>query len=106
MNQQIAQIFKQLQGIWGQLGLNQKITIAAATFAVLIGLGTLGFWSSRPSYSLLYGKLDETEAAKVAAFLDEAKISYQVRSGGSIYVSADKVHSARMQLASKGLPKG
>ena len=58
MNQQIAQILKQLQAIWAQLGLNQKITIAAATFAVLIGLGTLGFWSSRPSYSLLYGKLD------------------------------------------------
>ncbi len=106
MNQQIAQIFKQLQGIWGQLGLNQRITIAATTLAVLVGLGTLGFWSSRPSYSLLYGKLDEAEASKVAAFLDEAKISYQVRGAGSIYVSEDKVHAIRMQLASKGLPKG
>jgi flagellar M-ring protein FliF len=106
MNQQIAQIFKQLQGIWGQLGLNQRITIAAATLAVLVGLGSLGFWSSRPSYSLLYGKLDESEASKVVAFLDEAKISYQVRSAGSIYVPADKVHATRMQLAAKGLPKG
>ena len=106
MNQQIAQILKQLQAIWAQLGLNQRITIAAATVAVLVGLGSLGFWSSRPSYSLLYGKLDESEAAKVVAFLDEAKVSYQVRGSGSIFVSADKVHSIRMQLASKGLPKG
>ncbi len=106
MNQQIAQILKQLQSIWAQLGLNQRITIAATTLAVLVGLGSLGFWSSRPSYSLLYGKLDESEAAKVVGFLDEAKVSYQVRGAGSIYVPTDKVHSTRMQLASKGLPKG
>lgn len=107
MNQQLAQLFKQLKTIWGQLGLNQKITIVGAALAALVGLGSLVFWSSRPSYSLLYGRLDEAEAAKVIAFLDESKISYQVgRGGGSISVPADKVHTTRMQLAAKGLPKG
>ena len=67
MNQQFTQLFKQLQKIWSQLGLNQKITIAGSTLALLAGLGSLIFWSSRPSYSLLYGKLDEAEAAKVVA---------------------------------------
>jgi flagellar biosynthesis/type III secretory pathway M-ring protein FliF/YscJ len=55
--------------------LNQKITLAATTLALVAGLGTLVFWSSRPSYSLLYGRLDESEAAKVIAYLDEAKNS-------------------------------
>jgi flagellar M-ring protein FliF len=106
MNQQFSQIFKQLQTIWGQLGLNQKITISGATLAVLAGLGTLIFWSSRPDYSLLYGRLDEAEAAKIVAALDEAKIPYTLsRSSGSIMVPADKVHSTRMQLAAKGLPR-
>jgi flagellar M-ring protein FliF len=104
---QFGQVFKQLQTIWGQLGLNQKITITATTLVVLLGLGSLIFWSSRPSYSLLYGKLDEAEAAKVVAYLDEAKVPYQVsRGSGNIMVPADKVHTTRMQLAAKGLPKG
>src|SRR5688572_8942990 len=104
---QFGQVFKQLQTIWGQLGLNQKVTVAGTTLAVLVGLGSLVFWSSRPSYSLLYGKLDEAEAAKVIAYLDEAKIPYEVsRGSGNIMVPADKVHPTRMQLASKGLPKG
>ncbi|MGZ8921010.1 MAG: flagellar basal-body MS-ring/collar protein FliF, partial [Limisphaerales bacterium] len=104
---QFGTVFKQLQTIWSQLGINQKVTLSAMTLAVLIGLGSLGFWSSRPSYSMLYGKLDESEAAKVIAHLDEAKIPYQVsRGSGNIMVPADKVHTTRMQLASKGLPKG
>src|SRR5689334_854503 len=107
MNQQITQLLKQLQGIWKQLGLNQKVTLAGTTLALLVGLGSLIFWSSRPNYSLLYGKLDEAEAAKVIAYLDEAKIPYQVsRGSGTIMVPADKVHTTRMQLASKGIPRG
>jgi flagellar M-ring protein FliF len=106
MNQQFAQVFKQLQTIWSQLGLNQRITIVATTLAVTIGVGTLAFWSSRPSYSLLFGRMDEAEAAKVIAYLDEAKIPYEVsRGSGTIKVPADKVHTTRMQLAAKGIPR-
>lgn len=104
---QFGQVFKQLQTIWSQLGLNQKITLTAMTLGVLIALGSLGLWSSRPSFSLLYGKLEESEAAKVIAYLDEAKVPYEIsRGSGNIMVPADKVHTTRMQLASKGLPKG
>jgi flagellar M-ring protein FliF len=106
MNQQITQLLKQLHGIWKQLGLNQKITLIGTTVALIGGLFGLTYWSSRPSYSLLYGKLDEGEAAKVVAALDEAKIAYETRGGGTIMVPADKVHSTRMQLAAKGIPRG
>ena len=35
------------------------------------------------------------------------KIPYQVgRNGGSILVPADKVYQVRMQMASKGIPRG
>src|SRR5688572_22451289 len=106
MNQS-GQVFKQLQTIWSQLGLNQKITIAGMTLGVVAVLGTVGFWSSRPSYSMLYGRLEESEAAKVIAYLDETKVPYEVsRGSGNIMVPSDKVHPTRMQLAAKGLPKG
>ncbi len=107
MNQQITQLLKQLQDIWKQLGLNQKITLAGVTFALLAGLGSLVFWSSRPSYALLYGNVDEAEASKIVASLDEAKVPYELsRGSGKIMVPSDKVYSTRMQLAAKGIPRG
>src|SRR5688572_3139886 len=106
MNQGLFQLGRQLLNIWKELGLNQKITIAFAGLLVLGGLLGLGFWSSRGSMSLLYGRLDEAEAARVIAALDEAKIPYEARGGGSVFVPADKVHQVRMQLAGKGIPRG
>src|ERR1039458_5045750 len=107
MNKNISQLLQQLAGIWKQLGLNQRISILIATLVVLGGLGALAFWSSRAEFSLLYGKLDEGEAAKVIAALDEAKVPYEIsRGGGAIMVPADKVYQVRMQMAGKGIPRG
>jgi flagellar M-ring protein FliF len=106
MNKNLSQLASQLAAIWGQLGLNQRISVILATVVLLAGLGGVAFWSSRPDYTLLYGKLDEGEASKVVAALDEAKIPYQARGGGSIYVPSDKVYQVRMQMAGKGIPRG
>jgi flagellar M-ring protein FliF len=105
MNKNLTQLGQHLLAIWKQLGLNQRITIIAATAVVFIGLGTMAFWSSRPDFALLYGKLDDGEASKIVAALDESKIPYQVRSG-AIYVPSDKVYQVRMQMAGKGIPRG
>ena len=106
MNQGLSQLARQLQEIWKQLGLNQRISIVLTAAVVLVGLLGIGYWSTRVDYALLYGRLDESEASKVIAALDDAKVPYQARSGGSIYVSAEKVHQLRMQLAGKGIPRG
>ena len=107
MNLTLTQLGKQLQEIWKQLGLNQRISIVLAGLTVLAVLGGLVFWSGRADYALLYGKLDEAEAAKVVAALDDAKVPYKItRGGGSIQVPSDKVHLMRMQLAAKGIPRG
>ncbi|MCC6822528.1 MAG: flagellar M-ring protein FliF [Verrucomicrobia subdivision 3 bacterium] len=107
MNESLSQVGGQLQSIWKQLGVNQRLSLVLAAAVVLLGLGGLIFWSSRADYSLLYGKLDEAEAAKVIAALDDAKVPYKVsRTSGTISVPADKVHLMRMQLAAKGIPRG
>jgi len=107
MNKNILQLLQQLAGIWKQLGLNQRISITLATLVVLGGLAGVAMWSSRPEYSLLYGKLDDGEAAKVIAALDEAKVPYQIsRGGAAILVPADKVYQVRMEMAGKGIPRG
>lgn len=106
MKQGLTQLAAQLAGAWKQLGINQRVSLVIATGALLAGLTTLVLFSSRTSYSLLYGNLDETEAGRVVAALDEAKVPYQISGSGTIRVPADKVHSLRMQLATKGIPRG
>jgi flagellar M-ring protein FliF len=107
MNNGLSQVGSQLGNIWKQLGTGQRISIGLTTLVVLLGLSALVLWSGRPDYALLYGKLDEAEAAKVVAALDDAKVPYQInRGGGSISVPSDKVHYMRMQLAAKGIPRG
>lgn len=107
MNKGISELGRQLLSIWKQLGLNQRVIIAAATLAVLAGIGGIVAWSGRVEYALLFGKLEESEAARVVAALEDAKVKYKIgRGGNSILVAADKVHAMRMQLVSKGIPKG
>ena len=105
MNKNLTQLGHQLLGIWKQLGLNQRISVFMATAVVFLGLAGMAIWSSHPDFALLYGKLDDGEAAKIIAALDESKVPYQVR-GGSIYVPSDKVYPMRMQMAGKGIPRG
>ncbi len=107
MNQNLAKLLNQLHEIWKQLGVSQRVSVIGATVVLLGGFVGLSMWSSRPAYSLLYGKLPDTESAKVIQALDDAKVPYKIGSGGSaILVPADKVHVMRMQLASRGIPRG
>ncbi|MSR66487.1 MAG: flagellar M-ring protein FliF [Pedosphaera sp.] len=96
----------QMLNIWRQLGVNQKVTVAASGLVVLLGLGAVVFFSSRTDFGLLYGKLDSETAGKIIASLDETQTPYKVgQGGGTIYVPNDKVHVTRMKLATQGLPK-
>jgi flagellar M-ring protein FliF len=107
MNRNLSKLGAQLLEIWKQLGVSQRVSVLAATLVVVAGLVALAFWSSRSDYSLLYGKLSDTESSKVIAALDDAKVPYKIGSGGSsILVPADKVYLMRMQLAGRGIPQG
>jgi len=101
----MKQVFNQFSLIWRELGLNQKISIVLAGAVVIGGLTSLLFWSNKPQMKLLYGGLAEKEAGEVLAVLEESGVKYEIGGGGrSIYVAADKVYKARMDLAAKGLP--
>lgn len=107
MNQNLSKLGAQLTAIWKQLGAAQRVSVVLATLAVVGGLAGLSMWSSRVDYSLLYGKLSDSESARVIAALDEAKVPYKISGGGSaILVPTEKVHLTRMQLAGKGIPRG
>jgi flagellar M-ring protein FliF len=107
MGDNLRQLGQQLAEIWKQLGVNQRVSVVLGAGVVVAGLIGLSLWSNRPDYALLYGKLDDGEAAKVMAALDDAKVPYQTgRGGSSILVPSDKVYQMRAQLAGKGIPRG
>lgn len=106
MNKNLSKLGAQLSDIWRQLGPSQRVSIVSATFVLAAGLIALAWWSSRTEYSLLYGRLAESESAKVIAALDDAKVPYKITGGGgSILVPSDKVYLMRMQLAGRGIPR-
>lgn len=72
----------------------------AAGFAVVL-------WSQTPDYAQLYGNLEGRDAAEVAEALRAADIRYELNTDtGSVSVPAAKLHDARLELASQGLPQG
>jgi flagellar M-ring protein FliF len=103
----LSKLAAQLKAIWSQLGPSQRISVLSATLVLAGGLAALAFWSSRTDYSLLYGRLSDSESAKVITALEDSKVPYRIGAGGaSILVPADKVHLVRMQLAGRGIPRG
>ncbi|HCZ04345.1 MAG TPA: flagellar M-ring protein FliF, partial [Verrucomicrobiales bacterium] len=70
MMQQIKQLGEQLLGIWKQLGLNQRVIVAAAGVGVFGALMGIAYWSGQSDYSLLYGNLSLKEADNIQSQLE------------------------------------
>jgi flagellar M-ring protein FliF len=97
----VNQLFNALQryGI-GRLAVMLGIGAGAAALiaAIVLNLGT-------QPMGLLYANLDLREAGTITQALDAAGIKYEVKGDGStVMVQRDKVASARLLLAGKGLP--
>ena len=98
---------EQLKRLWSELGLNQKVSLSIATLAVVAAMGGLLMWSSNPSMTLLYGRVDPKEMGDVVEVLEENGIPYRLEQGGtSIFAPKDQIGRMRMQMASRGVPSG
>jgi flagellar M-ring protein FliF len=77
-------------------------TILAIIVVVIVG--SLIF--SRTGYSVLYSGLAPAEAGRVVEKLEQRGIPYRLGGGGgTVMVPTGKVYSARIELASEGLPQ-
>ncbi len=86
-------------------GLKQLVMLVAIALAIAAGVW-LVFWSQGPSYTVLFGNLEAREAGQVMDQLNAAAIPFKLDDRtGAILVPEDKVRSARVQLASQGLPQ-
>ena len=96
-----------LIALWGQLGINQRVSLILSALALTGVLVAVGIWSRRPDYQLLYARLGEKDAAAVIGYLESQNIPHQVSAGGTaVQVPSDQVYKIRMDLAAKGIPSG
>ncbi len=76
----------------------------AALVAVLVALA---LWGRQGDWRVLYANLSDKDGGAIIAQLSQMNVPYRHADGGSaILVPADRVHDARLKLASAGLPKG
>lgn len=84
-----------------QVGL--MIGLAAS---VAVGMAVV-LWSKEPAFRPLYTDISNLEANQVADILQTEGIKFDIDThSGILMVEADKIHKARLKLASSGFPTG
>ena len=85
-----------------------RLAMMGGVAAVTLGLiAWLALRASEPPMTLLYGDLDQRDAAQIVAALDRARVPYRLSQGGNqILAPEDQVPRLRLQLARDGLPQG
>ncbi|PIU26027.1 flagellar basal-body MS-ring/collar protein FliF, partial [Candidatus Aquicultor secundus] len=101
-----AEAIKNAQTGWQKLEVNQKMIILITVILFVVALGSLIYWVSRPSYSVLFSNLSPEDASSIVTKLQEKKIPYQLSGTQTIQVPSDQVYETRIELAGAGLPQG
>lgn len=82
------------------------------TLIAIISLAVAAIiWNAAPSSTasemrVLYANLSDRDGGAIITALQQMNIPYKFNEGGAIIVPSNKVHEARLALASQGLPKG
>jgi flagellar M-ring protein FliF len=95
-----------VSGTVGKLPRTTRIALIGGVVGLLALFVALGFWASTPTYTTLYTGLSPADSAAVVQALREKNIPVRTSGGGSVVeVPEARAEEARLELASKGLPK-
>ena len=85
----------------------QKTILALGVAAVVAVMGAVWMWGQQPDYRVLFSNFSDRDGGAIVAELEKMNIPYKyAEGGGAVLVPSDRVHDARLKLASQGLPKG
>jgi len=105
MIESLKQFISEVCALWGKIGLNQKIGVAALLVGFAAALFFWGSYNRTGSHGLLFKNLPSKDAGEIVNHLKAAGVPHRIEDGGSaIFVPADRVYDLRLQLASQGLP--
>lgn len=93
-------------GIFGRLSPRARALFLLGAAGLIAVVTAAWLWSTSPNYGVLFTNVSDRDGGAILAQLSQMNIPYRSSDGGTILVPADKVHEARLKLASQGLPKG
>jgi flagellar M-ring protein FliF len=89
------------------LPMQRKLLLGGGLAAIVAIFVAMLMWGREGDYRVLYANLSDKDGGAIVASLTQMNVPYKyAEGGGAILVPADKVHDARLKLASAGLPKG
>ncbi|MCD4828104.1 MAG: flagellar M-ring protein FliF [Candidatus Cloacimonetes bacterium] len=97
--------FKNKAGdIYQRLEARQKIVLGALLLMTIVAFAFLVHVSTRTHYELLFGNMEPQQANQAIEKLDEMKVPYRLRNGGTaILVPQDRVYETRIRLSGEGV---
>lgn len=85
----------------------RKILLMLGVAAVVAVMAAVWMWGQKPDYRVLFSNFSDRDGGAIVAELEKMNIPYKyAEGGGAVLVPAERVHDARLKLASQGLPKG
>ncbi len=93
-------------GFLESLPLGGRNGLIIAIIATILALTTVIWFTTRPTYKVLFSGLPEQETGRVIEELTKQKVPYQLSLGGTtIEIPTDQVYDVRLKLATMGMPK-
>lgn len=85
----------------------RQATLAATAVGSLAFFAWIAMGTQDADYRLLYRGLEDAETAQIVDALTAERIDHRLAEGGTaVLVATERVHEARMRVASRGLPSG
>lgn len=89
---------------WLRLEEKKRKRLAILVLVVLILVGTLGYFTQRRQYAVLFSNLEDADAGAIVEDLDAQGIDYRLEDNGTtILVDEDNVDTYRIDLAVNGM---
>ena len=87
-----------------KLDLLKRISLVILSFVIVAGLIAMIVWASKTRFGVLYSELNREDAKKIALFLEEKNISYQLSDDGKVIkIPEEMVEQWRIHLATSGV---
>ena len=90
-----------------QSASGRKIMLMLGVAGIIAVMAAIWMWGQQPDYRVLFSNFSDRDGGAIVAELEKMGVPYKyAEGGGAVLVPADRVHDARLKLASQGLPKG
>lgn len=101
----LQHILSQLKAVWLGLSVARRVLIGGVATLALLGIAALAYFQLHVDYKPLFVGLAPEEAGKLTTALQNKSIPYRLEANGTtISVPADRLASARVELAAEGMP--